>query len=262
MDIGGEVLCGECPCRAAQMHYVKEVSVNMADKLCPSRQVSQFTLLAKTKKGTKPDFHGAANPDDAMRLYQHFVQQVKAGYEADRVKDGKFQAMMEVALVNDGPVRMRQRGRPSRSACREVPCFPFSRPLRLTFGLGHSRTTGRSEGFGRVRVAMGAKHLHNVVHGTEGGGIDHRPAGSAETRARDVLTIQCQNADSAAFFALGQRLFRRASRPSLYKHHHSIVSGHRRFPRGASAAQHPNASLFSCCHISRTAMQWPVPFAV
>lgn len=66
--------------------------------------VSQFTLLAKTKKGTKPDFHGAANPEEASRLYHYFVQKVKDLYLADRVKDGKFQAMMEVALVNDGPV--------------------------------------------------------------------------------------------------------------------------------------------------------------
>lgn len=67
--------------------------------------VSQFTLLAKTTKGTKPDFHGAANPEEARRLYQYFIQKVQAGYQADRVKDGRFQAMMEVALVNDGPVR-------------------------------------------------------------------------------------------------------------------------------------------------------------
>ena len=66
--------------------------------------VSQFTLLAKTKKGTKPDFHGAANPDDASRLYSYLVGKVRSSYEENRVKDGKFQAMMEVALVNDGPV--------------------------------------------------------------------------------------------------------------------------------------------------------------
>ena len=66
--------------------------------------MSQFTLLAKTKKGTKPDFHGAMNPEEAGRLYHYFVQKVKDGYSADRVQDGKFQAMMEVALVNDGPV--------------------------------------------------------------------------------------------------------------------------------------------------------------
>lgn len=68
--------------------------------------VSQFTLLARTKKGTKPDFHGAMNPEEASRLYHYFVSKVQDGYEADRVKDGKFQAMMEVALVNDGPVSL------------------------------------------------------------------------------------------------------------------------------------------------------------
>ncbi|KAF1733915.1 D-tyrosyl-tRNA(Tyr) deacylase [Beauveria bassiana] len=68
--------------------------------------VSQFTLLAKTTKGTKPDFHGAANPEEARRLYQYFVQKVQAGYQADRVKDGRFQAMMEVSLINDGPVTL------------------------------------------------------------------------------------------------------------------------------------------------------------
>ncbi|KAI5467264.1 D-Tyr tRNAtyr deacylase-like domain-containing protein [Mariannaea sp. PMI_226] len=68
--------------------------------------VSQFTLLAKTRKGTKPDFHGAANPEEAGRLYQYFVQKVRSLYQEERVKDGKFQAMMEVALVNDGPVTL------------------------------------------------------------------------------------------------------------------------------------------------------------
>lgn len=66
--------------------------------------MSQFTLLASTKKGAKPDFHGAANPEEARRLYHYFVQKVKTGYLEERVKDGQFQAMMEVALVNDGPV--------------------------------------------------------------------------------------------------------------------------------------------------------------
>ncbi|KAM3561467.1 hypothetical protein MY1884_002377 [Beauveria asiatica] len=80
--------------------WKKSVTDISGEVLC----VSQFTLLAKTTKGTKPDFHGAANPEEARRLYQYFVQKVQADYQADRVKDGRFQAMMEVALVNDGPV--------------------------------------------------------------------------------------------------------------------------------------------------------------
>ncbi len=67
--------------------------------------VSQFTLLASTKKGSKPDFHGAMGGDKARDLYQRFVQKVREGYQTERVKDGVFQAMMEVSLVNDGPVR-------------------------------------------------------------------------------------------------------------------------------------------------------------
>ncbi|EGS20111.1 putative D-tyrosyl-tRNA(tyr) protein [Thermochaetoides thermophila DSM 1495] len=61
--------------------------------------VSQFTLLASTKKGNKPDFHGALAPDEARKLYEHFYKKVQEGYVADRVKNGVFQAMMQVALV-------------------------------------------------------------------------------------------------------------------------------------------------------------------
>jgi D-aminoacyl-tRNA deacylase len=67
--------------------------------------VSQFTLLANTKKGSKPDFHGAAKPDFARELYDYFVSRVAELHGKDSVKDGVFQAMMQVALVNDGPVR-------------------------------------------------------------------------------------------------------------------------------------------------------------
>jgi D-tyrosyl-tRNA(Tyr) deacylase len=67
--------------------------------------VSQFTLLASTNKGSKPDFHNAMGGEDARRLYQYFYRKVQDGYKVDKVKDGVFQAMMQVALVNDGPVR-------------------------------------------------------------------------------------------------------------------------------------------------------------
>ncbi|KAI9893813.1 MAG: D-tyrosyl-tRNA(Tyr) deacylase [Vezdaea aestivalis] len=66
--------------------------------------VSQFTLLASTKKGSKPDFHGALGSEAAKPIYDRFVESMISKYEALRVKDGVFQEMMEVALVNDGPV--------------------------------------------------------------------------------------------------------------------------------------------------------------
>ncbi|KAM5352658.1 hypothetical protein ACJ41O_005380 [Fusarium nematophilum] len=82
--------------------WKKNVSDIEGEVLC----VSQFTLLARTKKGAKPDFHGAANPEEARRLYHYFVEKVKSGYQEERVKNGQFQAMMQVALVNDGPVTL------------------------------------------------------------------------------------------------------------------------------------------------------------
>jgi D-tyrosyl-tRNA(Tyr) deacylase len=64
--------------------------------------ISQFTLLADTSAGRRPSFIRAAPPDDARRLYEHFLSLVrKAGV---KVESGEFGAMMAVALVNDGPV--------------------------------------------------------------------------------------------------------------------------------------------------------------
>ncbi|KAL8673616.1 MAG: hypothetical protein Q9168_001971 [Polycauliona sp. 1 TL-2023] len=55
-------------------------------------------------KGSKPDFHGAAGGEQARELYDHFVSKVKEMYDQDKVKNGVFQAMMQVKLQNDGPV--------------------------------------------------------------------------------------------------------------------------------------------------------------
>ncbi|KAL1842216.1 hypothetical protein VTJ49DRAFT_5828 [Mycothermus thermophilus] len=77
--------------------------------------VPQFTLLASTKKGSKPDFHGAMGGDEARRLYEYFFSRVQAGYSPDKVKNGVFQAMMEVALVNDGPVTLELVAQPPKA---------------------------------------------------------------------------------------------------------------------------------------------------
>jgi D-tyrosyl-tRNA(Tyr) deacylase len=66
--------------------------------------VSQFTLLASTRKGSKPDFHGAASGEVAKELYDLFYARVQELYDPSRVKNGLFKAMMQVGLVNDGPV--------------------------------------------------------------------------------------------------------------------------------------------------------------
>lgn len=65
--------------------------------------VSQFTLHAKVKKGNRPGFERAARPEQAIPLYEKFISELENGLSRP-VPTGKFGAMMDVALVNDGPV--------------------------------------------------------------------------------------------------------------------------------------------------------------
>jgi D-aminoacyl-tRNA deacylase len=64
--------------------------------------VSQFTLYGDVRRGKRPSFDFAARPEGAKRLYEYFVGTVRAA--GLRCETGQFQAMMEVELVNSGPV--------------------------------------------------------------------------------------------------------------------------------------------------------------
>jgi len=64
--------------------------------------VSQFTLYGDVRRGKRPSFDSAARPEEAKKLYEYFVGKVLAARL--RCETGQFQAMMEVELVNSGPV--------------------------------------------------------------------------------------------------------------------------------------------------------------
>lgn len=84
------------------------------------------------KKGNKPDFHKSAPASQAKELYDIFFNKVRSLYQEDRVKDGVFQAMMDVSLVNDGPVgvdyrcedeAVKQHAQRDKTKLRPVPFF-------------------------------------------------------------------------------------------------------------------------------------------
>jgi D-aminoacyl-tRNA deacylase len=63
--------------------------------------VPQFTLVADTKKGSRPSFSSGASPEQGLRLFERFVEHAR---RTARVETGRFGAHMRVSLVNDGPV--------------------------------------------------------------------------------------------------------------------------------------------------------------
>lgn len=69
--------------------------------------VSQFTLAADTSGGNRPSFTNAAPPETGRSLYEHFVQQARSS--ALDVQTGEFAALMQVHLINDGPVTIPMR---------------------------------------------------------------------------------------------------------------------------------------------------------
>jgi D-aminoacyl-tRNA deacylase len=64
--------------------------------------VSQFTLFGDVRRGKRPSFDAAARPERARELYEYFVERVRG--LGLRCETGRFQEMMEVSLINDGPV--------------------------------------------------------------------------------------------------------------------------------------------------------------
>ena len=66
--------------------------------------ISQFTLYGDAQRGNRPGFTDAARPEEAIPLYEKFIQRAKENLSNNKVKPGIFGAMMEVKIINDGPV--------------------------------------------------------------------------------------------------------------------------------------------------------------
>lgn len=81
----------------------EKMNLSMLDCGCSALVISQFTLLANTKKGNRPSFIAAARPEVAIPLYERFMEQLKVN-GVETVEHGEFGADMAVSLVNDGPV--------------------------------------------------------------------------------------------------------------------------------------------------------------
>jgi D-aminoacyl-tRNA deacylase len=79
-----------------------KLNPSLADVAGSVLAVSQFTLYGDVRHGRRPSFDAAAPPEKARALYEHFVERVRA--TGLRCETGRFQALMQVELVNDGPV--------------------------------------------------------------------------------------------------------------------------------------------------------------
>jgi D-tyrosyl-tRNA(Tyr) deacylase len=81
-----------------------KMNLALADVAGAVLVVSQFTLYGDTRKGRRPSFIDAARPEIAVPLYERFIARLREG--GLRVETGEFGAMMDVELVNDGPVTL------------------------------------------------------------------------------------------------------------------------------------------------------------
>jgi D-tyrosyl-tRNA(Tyr) deacylase len=96
-------------------HSVKQKSFSC---LC----VSQFTLYGTLSKKNQPDYKRAMKSAPAEEMYGKFLDMLRKEYEPEKVQDGVFGAMMDVALVNDGPVTIVIESDPQPSSAERVEC--------------------------------------------------------------------------------------------------------------------------------------------
>lgn len=74
--------------------------------------ISQFTLYGDAQKGNRPSFIEAARPEIAIPLYEKFISRMKSNLGEEKIKTGIFGAMMQVKIINDGPVTILVESKP------------------------------------------------------------------------------------------------------------------------------------------------------
>jgi D-tyrosyl-tRNA(Tyr) deacylase len=99
-----EVLALKCAELRIFADEAGKMNLSAKDLSLAALVISQFTLYGDTRKGRRPNFMEAARPEQAIPLYEHFVAELRK--HLPRVETGIFGAMMEVHLVNDGPVTL------------------------------------------------------------------------------------------------------------------------------------------------------------
>lgn len=102
-EAGAEVLAG----KIARLRIFPDErgvpNLSLLDTGLEAMVVSQFTLMADTRKGNRPSYVAAASPELAERLYEHFVGALREHLGGHKVATGRFAAMMDVLFVNEGP---------------------------------------------------------------------------------------------------------------------------------------------------------------
>lgn len=97
-------LAGKCAGLRVMEDAAGKMNLGLAETGGKALVVSQFTLYGDPRKGNRPGFTDAAPPAEAVPLYEAFVTRMRELLGAPNVLTGEFQAMMQVSIVNDGPV--------------------------------------------------------------------------------------------------------------------------------------------------------------